>query len=468
MLIIVAPFYSQLRDLIDALPTLSQELKNQDVVKQVNNDGDFTGSLHSAAEWLAQNLPGITASVFGLAGSIFGAVFTGVTILFMTLFLSMEGNRIGQYAHGYVDPALQKRVLKVASESSRLVASYVAGALAIALIAGTVQFVAMKIAGVPFAAGLAVLVAMLDLIPMIGATIAGAVVVLVSLTVSTETAVAMLLVVIIYQQIENNIVQPLVQKKTISLSPFVIIVAVLIGSTLLGVIGALLALPVTASLKVVAEEFFLDESLLEDVGGDEVAAPSQQHRARWARPRSATSRRSRATASPSSTPTSGARWPPTSCGAWPTSRDRAPRQGLLGVREARHGVRPARRGDLDALDAIYHWTELIQSSPLAVERSVHAAMGGAYRSQRITTLELRFDPMKRNRGGERDLDHIILAAIRGLDRASLEYPQVRAGLIVMMDRTFSMELNRIIVEKAIRWAPRGVVGVDIAGPRPGG
>jgi adenosine deaminase len=105
---------------------------------------------------------------------------------------------------------------------------------------------------------------------------------------------------------------------------------------------------------------------------------------------------------------------------------------------------------------------------MAVERSVHAAIGGAYRSQRITTLELRFNPMKRNRGGERDLDHIILAAIRGLDRASLEYPQVRAGLILMMDRTFSAELNSIIVEKAIRWAPRGIVGVDIAGPRPGG
>ena len=127
-----------------------------------------------------------------------------------------------------------------------------------------------------------------------------------------------------------------------------------------------------------------------------------------------------------------------------------------------HGVE-----SLDALDAIYHWTELIQSSPLAVERSVHAAIGGAYRSQGITTLELRFNPMKRNRGGERDLDHIILAAIRGLDRARLEYPQVRAGLILMMDRTFDPELNMIIVQKAIRWAPRGIVGVDIAGPRPG-
>jgi adenosine deaminase len=124
--------------------------------------------------------------------------------------------------------------------------------------------------------------------------------------------------------------------------------------------------------------------------------------------------------------------------------------------------------DLDSLDRIYHLTELIQSSPLAVERSVHAAIGGAYRSQRITTLELRFNPMKRNRGGERDLDHIILAAIRGLDLASLEYPQVRAGLILMMDRTFSLEQNMVIVEKAVRYAPRGIVGVDIAGPRPGG
>jgi adenosine deaminase len=122
--------------------------------------------------------------------------------------------------------------------------------------------------------------------------------------------------------------------------------------------------------------------------------------------------------------------------------------------------------NLDALDAIYHWTELIQSSPLAVERSVHAAIGGAYRSQGITTLELRFNPMKRNRGGERDLDHIILAAIRGLDIASLEYPQVRCGLILMMDRTFTRRQNEVVVEKAVRWASRGVVGVDIAGPRP--
>jgi adenosine deaminase len=124
--------------------------------------------------------------------------------------------------------------------------------------------------------------------------------------------------------------------------------------------------------------------------------------------------------------------------------------------------------NLDALDRIYHWTELIQSSPMAVERSVHGAIGGAYRSQGITTFELRFNPMKRNRGGERDPHQIFRAALRGLDRASLEYPQVRSGLILMMDRTFAPRQNEVVVEKAISWASRGVVGIDIAGPRPGG
>jgi adenosine deaminase len=99
---------------------------------------------------------------------------------------------------------------------------------------------------------------------------------------------------------------------------------------------------------------------------------------------------------------------------------------------------------------------------------VHGAIGGAYRAQNITTLELRFNPMKRNRGGERDLDHIIMAATRGLDLARLEYPKVRAGLILMMDRTFTREQNEVIVEKAIRYSGRGIVGVDIAGPRPDG
>jgi adenosine deaminase len=125
---------------------------------------------------------------------------------------------------------------------------------------------------------------------------------------------------------------------------------------------------------------------------------------------------------------------------------------------------PDKVSNLAEYDLIFRWTELIQSSPLAIERSVYEIIGGAYRKCNITTLELRFNPMKRNREGEQDLDHIISAAIRGLDRALLEYPQVRAGLILMMDRTFPHELNAIIVDKALRYHGRGVIGIDIAGP----
>jgi len=113
--------------------------------------------------------------------------------------------------------------------------------------------------------------------------------------------------------------------------------------------------------------------------------------------------------------------------------------------------------------ALYQWTELIQSSPLAVEQSVYEVVSGAYRKANITTLELRYNPMKRNRGGERDLDHIIVGSIRGMERAALEYP-VTAGFIFSCDRTFSYALNEIIVDKAIAYRGRGVVGVDMAGP----
>jgi adenosine deaminase len=123
-----------------------------------------------------------------------------------------------------------------------------------------------------------------------------------------------------------------------------------------------------------------------------------------------------------------------------------------------------RRRSFQAYLDLFHWTELIQSSPIAVERSVYEVIGGAYRKNNITQLELRFNPMKRNRGGEQDLDHIIAAAVRGMDRAMLEYPQVRAGLIFCLDRAFSRELNEIIAAKAIAWRSRGVVGIDIAGP----
>jgi adenosine deaminase len=126
-------------------------------------------------------------------------------------------------------------------------------------------------------------------------------------------------------------------------------------------------------------------------------------------------------------------------------------------------ARPEKVASQDDYLAILHqWTEKIQSSPAAIERSVYEIIGKEFRSSRVTLLELRFNPMKRNLGGERDLDHIIHAALRGMDRAGLEYG-TRLGLIFCLAREFPIELNEILVKKALRYRGRGVIAVDLAG-----
>jgi len=116
----------------------------------------------------------------------------------------------------------------------------------------------------------------------------------------------------------------------------------------------------------------------------------------------------------------------------------------------------------DYLKIMHTWTEKIQSSPTAIERSVYEVIGKEYRSSRVTQIELRFNPMKRNLNSELDLDHIIHAALRGMDRAVLEYG-VRACLIFCLAREWDHKLNSIILDKAIKYKSRGVYGIDLAG-----
>lgn len=112
----------------------------------------------------------------------------------------------------------------------------------------------------------------------------------------------------------------------------------------------------------------------------------------------------------------------------------------------------------------FQWTELIQSSPEAIEESVKSVIGGGYRKCNLVLQELRFTPMFRNRKGERDLDHIILSALWGIQKAQLEYPQVKAGIIITLHRMLSLAENKIMVQKAIKYASQGVIGIDVAGP----
>lgn len=128
-----------------------------------------------------------------------------------------------------------------------------------------------------------------------------------------------------------------------------------------------------------------------------------------------------------------------------------------------------RRIDIPEKDQAPHWalSHKIQSSPYAVERCVHQAISSSYRNAGVTTIEVRFNPMFRNRMGEHDLDKIILAAIYGMKKACLEYP-VKAGLIFETDRQLSKQQHITIAQKAVNYKNMGVVGIDISGPNPDG
>ncbi|HRN70701.1 MAG TPA: adenosine deaminase [Candidatus Woesebacteria bacterium] len=119
--------------------------------------------------------------------------------------------------------------------------------------------------------------------------------------------------------------------------------------------------------------------------------------------------------------------------------------------------------DYDTYLEFFHVTELIQSSTHAIEKACHQAVSYYYRTSDVRTIELRFNPMLRNKGGEQDLDKIVFSSLVGTKRACLEYP-VKAGIILMMDRRFDKEKNTIIAKKAVRFKNEGVVGIDIAGP----
>jgi adenosine deaminase len=111
----------------------------------------------------------------------------------------------------------------------------------------------------------------------------------------------------------------------------------------------------------------------------------------------------------------------------------------------------------------FHLSELIQSSLWSVEKAVHHAISLSYRKANVTLMEIRFNPMLRNRNGQNDLDKIILAATIGMKKACLEYP-VKAGLILMMDRRFDAKQNLVIAKKAVKFRHDGVIGLDTGGP----
>lgn len=194
-----------------------------------------------------------TASILGAVGA---AVAGLLTIMVMTVLMLLDGPRILRGAQAALPDRHRSRISAVAADCARAVTGYMAGNLLISLIAGLLTFVFLLIMGVPFAGVLALLVAVLDLIPLVGATVAAVIVTIVAFFAGPVTGIASIIFFVVYQQLENHFLQPVVQSRTVKLSPLVVLVAVVSGVEIAGILGALLAIPVAGVIQVIARDLW--------------------------------------------------------------------------------------------------------------------------------------------------------------------------------------------------------------------
>ena len=254
VIVTAGPVWDQIVEFLQSLPALWDQLQQKDWFQQITSSADFDDTVAKALKDLAAGLPDAANALLGAAGGIFGSVLSLVTLTFLALFLLMERPMITDWLFGFATPANEKRWRPVVEDSIQAVSTSLIGNLAISLVAATVAGVSAWIFGLPFPLVLAVITGLLDLIPQVGATIAAVILTLVALTVSTEAAIAMVIIQLIYQQVENYIVYPIVYRQAVELSGFTTIVSVLIAGSLLGVVGAILAVPFAAVIKTVFRE----------------------------------------------------------------------------------------------------------------------------------------------------------------------------------------------------------------------
>jgi predicted PurR-regulated permease PerM len=193
---------------------------------------------------------GLTGTAIAITKGIITAIVATVTIAFMTFFMLLEGPTWMERFYALLPPRSRDRWRKIGHQIYRTVGGYVTGNLFISLIAGVTSTLVLLALGVPYAVALGLLVAILDLIPLAGATIAAIIVVTIGFLHSLIAGIILIAFFIVYQQIENHLLQPIVYSRTVQLSPLAILISVLIGAELAGVLGALAAIPVAGTLQV--------------------------------------------------------------------------------------------------------------------------------------------------------------------------------------------------------------------------
>jgi predicted PurR-regulated permease PerM len=250
--LVVPTLVSQVDDFVTAVPGYVRDLTHgrgplgfletkYHVVERVKHAvGNGGGSkLFSHAGVLVSVGRGIATAVAGV-----------VTIIFMVLFMLLEGPAWIERLSGLLPEDSRPRWERVGHEIYRTVGGYVTGNLLISVICGLTYGIALTILGVPYPVALGFIVGVLDLIPLAGATIGGVIVVAAGFATSTQAGIIMAIVVIVYQQAENHVLQPLVYGRTVKLSPLIVLIAVLIGAEVAGVLGALGAIPIAGTIQV--------------------------------------------------------------------------------------------------------------------------------------------------------------------------------------------------------------------------
>ena len=259
--IIVPPVVTGANDLANDAPRYAADVQRfvqrNKTLRGLEDDYGVVTKVEQEARKLPTRLGGAAGTLRDLGLGLVNSIFAGVTIVVLSVFMVGGGRQWLRKGALLMRPDHAALIDRVVDRMAIAVGNYVAGALAQATIAGITTFIVLSILGVPFAAPLSVVVFFFDLIPLVGATIAAIVVGLVTVFANFPTATIVWAIwAIVYQQIENNVIQPQIQKRALDIHPFVVLVSVLFGSALFGIAGALLAIPVAASAQIAVLEYW--------------------------------------------------------------------------------------------------------------------------------------------------------------------------------------------------------------------
>jgi predicted PurR-regulated permease PerM len=252
--VLLAPFVDSMRDFVDALPAMMQDIRASSVGSWVDSHSSAPEQSQEHVKQVAEGIGRAAGGVLGVAISAFSLILSLVTAVFLTLFLIIDLPRLVGAVDSLLDPAGSTRLQRVAPAIVTAVSRTMLGNIAISVVCGTIYGVSAWALGLPFPLALAFIAGFLDLIPMVGATVAGVILVLAALTQGAPEAVIMLVIVLVYQQVENYVLQPTILGKAADVSGFFVIASVLVFGTLLGAVGAIIAVPVVASIQILVRE----------------------------------------------------------------------------------------------------------------------------------------------------------------------------------------------------------------------